>query len=172
MNEIEGCLLNVYGDAQEPSIPIWAPRASHTGTGACDSLSHRRRRITSTDTVTSVPRFGQQYHPYQPTPTPPARTTHIARPSSTVVCTKQHRIAPLRLTARSSSTQLCPSHGGNTGGLFVSACNSHYFGHADNSCRVNVNDPTLIALVNKLQDVFTTVGVCRRSGSTPWPAGI
>lgn len=25
---------------------------------------------------------------------------------------------------------------------------------------INVNDPTLIALVNKLQDVFTTVGVC------------
>lgn len=24
---------------------------------------------------------------------------------------------------------------------------------------INVNDPTLIALVNKLQDVFTTVGV-------------
>ena len=26
--------------------------------------------------------------------------------------------------------------------------------------RINVNDPTLIALVNKLQDVFSTVGVC------------
>jgi hypothetical protein len=26
-------------------------------------------------------------------------------------------------------------------------------------CRINVNDPTLISLVNKLQDVFTTVGV-------------
>ena len=26
-------------------------------------------------------------------------------------------------------------------------------------CRINVNDPTLITLVNKLQDVFTTVGV-------------
>jgi hypothetical protein len=25
--------------------------------------------------------------------------------------------------------------------------------------RINVNDPSLIALVNKLQDVFTTVGV-------------
>ena len=26
--------------------------------------------------------------------------------------------------------------------------------------RINVNDPGLITLVNKLQDVFTTVGVC------------
>lgn len=31
---------------------------------------------------------------------------------------------------------------------------------ADHLCSINVNDPTLIALVNKLQDVFTTVGVC------------
>lgn len=28
--------------------------------------------------------------------------------------------------------------------------------------RINVNDPSLIALVNKLQDVFTTVGVSTR----------
>lgn len=28
---------------------------------------------------------------------------------------------------------------------------------------INVNDPTLITLVNKLQDVFTTVGVRRTS---------
>lgn len=27
-------------------------------------------------------------------------------------------------------------------------------------CRINVNDPSLISLVNKLQDVFSTVGVC------------
>ena len=27
-------------------------------------------------------------------------------------------------------------------------------------CSINVNDPGLITLVNKLQDVFTTVGVC------------
>ena len=32
--------------------------------------------------------------------------------------------------------------------------------NANKEDRVNVNDPTLIALVNKLQDVFTTVGVC------------
>lgn len=31
-------------------------------------------------------------------------------------------------------------------------------GDAD-GCRINVNDPGLITLVNKLQDVFTTVGV-------------
>lgn len=31
--------------------------------------------------------------------------------------------------------------------------------HPDNHCRINVNDPGLITLVNKLQDVFTTVGV-------------
>jgi GTP-binding protein EngB required for normal cell division len=29
-----------------------------------------------------------------------------------------------------------------------------------NPSAINVNDPTLITLVNKLQDVFTTVGVC------------
>lgn len=29
--------------------------------------------------------------------------------------------------------------------------------------RVNVNDPGLITLVNKLQDVFTTVGVCQET---------
>ncbi|KAF7568548.1 hypothetical protein PtrM4_131610 [Pyrenophora tritici-repentis] len=31
---------------------------------------------------------------------------------------------------------------------------------ATNPNAINVNDPTLITLVNKLQDVFTTVGVC------------
>lgn len=30
---------------------------------------------------------------------------------------------------------------------------------ADMADRINVNDPGLITLVNKLQDVFTTVGV-------------
>ena len=30
---------------------------------------------------------------------------------------------------------------------------------ADGKHRINVNDPGLITLVNKLQDVFTTVGV-------------
>jgi dynamin 1-like protein len=29
-----------------------------------------------------------------------------------------------------------------------------------NPTAINVNDPGLITLVNKLQDVFTTVGVC------------
>lgn len=40
----------------------------------------------------------------------------------------------------------------------------------DSLRRVNVNDPGLITLVNKLQDVFTTVGVCQETGnatSTP-----
>jgi hypothetical protein len=32
---------------------------------------------------------------------------------------------------------------------------------------INVNDPTLIALVNKLQDVFTTVGVSPRLYGAP-----
>ena len=32
--------------------------------------------------------------------------------------------------------------------------------NADGGYRINVNDPGLITLVNKLQDVFTTVGVC------------
>lgn len=35
----------------------------------------------------------------------------------------------------------------------------------DSLCRVNVNDPGLITLVNKLQDVFTTVGVCQETGN-------
>lgn len=30
----------------------------------------------------------------------------------------------------------------------------------DGTRRINVNDPQLISLVNKLQDVFATVGVC------------
>lgn len=30
----------------------------------------------------------------------------------------------------------------------------------DHANRINVNDPSLIQLVNKLQDVFSTVGVC------------
>lgn len=36
-------------------------------------------------------------------------------------------------------------------------------------CRINVNDPGLITLVNKLQDVFTTVGV--RRGRRQWRVG-
>lgn len=35
----------------------------------------------------------------------------------------------------------------------------------DSLRRVNVNDPGLITLVNKLQDVFTTVGVCQDTGN-------
>lgn len=35
------------------------------------------------------------------------------------------------------------------------------FNRTDSLRRVNVNDPGLITLVNKLQDVFTTVGVCQ-----------
>lgn len=35
----------------------------------------------------------------------------------------------------------------------------------DSLRRVNVNDPGLITLVNKLQDVFTTVGVCQEAGN-------
>jgi len=51
-------------------------------------------------------------------------------------------------------------------------------GHSSLICcdRINVNDPTLIALVNKLQDVFTTVGVrfpsrkpmCTGTYPVPW----
>ena len=37
--------------------------------------------------------------------------------------------------------------------------------------RINVNDPTLIALVNKLQDVFTTVGVSLGAAAL-WPFDI
>lgn len=33
--------------------------------------------------------------------------------------------------------------------------------------RINVNDPGLITLVNKLQDVFTTVGVCSAAAFRP-----
>lgn len=33
--------------------------------------------------------------------------------------------------------------------------------------RINVNDPGLITLVNKLQDVFTTVGVCQEAEKAP-----
>lgn len=56
---------------------------------------------------------------------------------------------------------ICAYHGCRPWGLLVS--DSHWLfrrGRALTTCsRINVNDPSLIALVNKLQDVFTTVGV-------------
>lgn len=39
----------------------------------------------------------------------------------------------------------------------------HRLIRADSLRRVSVNDPGLITLVNKLQDVFTTVGVCQET---------
>lgn len=68
----------------------------------------------------------------------------------------------LKLTSERVLTRdICAYHGGCPWGLLVS--DSHWLFRrcrALITCsRINVNDPSLIALVNKLQDVFTTVGV-------------
>lgn len=58
--------------------------------------------------------------------------------------------------ATPAGTHSCVNKGSLHGGI-----------RTDSLRRVNVNDPGLITLVNKLQDVFTTVGVCQETGNAP-----
>lgn len=48
---------------------------------------------------------------------------------------------------------------------YVYKASFHGLIRTDTLRRVSVNDPGLITLVNKLQDVFTTVGVCQETGN-------